>query len=82
MEFSHGMMVEDTRENTWMIKSTERVSLSGLMEGSMMEAGKMVDNTEEESTMVLMANKRKENGLMVREPDGLVKVNKKNNNRV
>lgn len=47
--FSHGLMAEDTRETTMMIRNREEVFSYGQMEENMMENGSMENNTEKVS---------------------------------
>ena len=44
--FSHGQMAEDMKASTSTIKRRATASLYGLMEGSMLAAGKMANSTE------------------------------------
>jgi hypothetical protein len=62
MEFLHGLMVDDMKESTWMIKKKVKVSSIGPTAENTKEAGKMENNTASESTPQLVAKPNKENG--------------------
>jgi hypothetical protein len=70
MEFTHGKMEGDTKENMQMTKSTEKESTIGPMAGSLKVLGTMASNMETEFTSLLTALQGKDFGKKEKELDG------------
>lgn len=51
-DYLHGAMEENMRANMLTIKKKEKVRLHGLMEESILEAGRMVNSMEMEITLI------------------------------
>jgi hypothetical protein len=69
-EYSHGQMVEGTRECTWKTKSKGKVPFSGQTAGDTSESGRTESNTVEVLSWLPMDNKEMANGILERELDG------------
>jgi len=70
VEFSLGLMEEDTKVIMLMIKRKVMVFSTGQMVENMKEDGKMVNNMESEHILVLVEKPNKENGKMERDFNG------------
>ena len=54
-DYLHGVMEENMKANMLTIKKKERVRLHGLMEESILEAGRMANSMETEITLIKKA---------------------------
>lgn len=70
MEYLHGKMVANIKDNIWMIKNMDLVNSFGQMVGCIKDFGKMVDNMEKVFIEVVMVLKEKVNGKMEKKLNG------------
>ena len=70
--FIHGLMVEDTRENMRMIKSTDMDHIIGLMANAMKDIGKMENNMVKLDLLIQKVKVSMVYGKMEKELNGLM----------
>jgi len=71
-------MVENMSDSTLKTKNMDSENSNGQMAENTKDYGKMENNTEKEFTLMLKEKRNKENGLMVKELNGLMMIKKKN----
>lgn len=70
MEYLHGKMVANIKDNIWMIKNMDLVNFFGQMVECIKDFGKMVDNMVKVFIEVVMVLKEKVNGRMEKKLNG------------
>lgn len=70
MEYLHGKMVANIKDNIWMIKNMDLVNSFGQMAECIKDFGKMVDNMVKVFIEVVMVLKEKVNGRMEKKLNG------------
>jgi hypothetical protein len=66
-EFSHGLIIEDMKENILMIRKKEMEYFIGPMAESTKENGKMENSMDKENTHQLLVKRKEGSGLKERE---------------